>query len=91
MNEIMMKIYGIDLTGREYGQKSYKELHEKLKSEVLLNFSGVSSIGSSFADEFVGEIAKLQNDHIKIANANRVIKSCLNDVATEKDFVIEYL
>jgi anti-anti-sigma regulatory factor len=91
MNEIMMNVYGIDLTGREYGQKSYIELHAKLNTPVLLDFTGVSSIGSSFADEFVGELAKLQGNHIKIANANRVIRSCLNDVATEKDFRIEYL
>jgi anti-anti-sigma regulatory factor len=85
-----MKVYGQDLSGRDFGKQTFKEISEKYGFPISLDFAEVGSIGSSFADELVAEVAKMQSNKITIYSANRVIRSCLNDVATEKKFSIEY-
>lgn len=85
---ILMNVYGSALTGREFGKISFKEIKVKLVGPVELDFTGVSSIGSSFADEFVAEIAKLQDKKIRVVNSNRVIRDCLEDVAEDKGIEI---
>ena len=85
-----MKDYGSSLTGREFGKDSFLATYKKYNLPVELDFLDVSSIGSSFADEFVAEFAKLQDSKIVILNSNRVVKQCLNDVAEEKLLTIIY-
>ncbi len=88
---IFMKEYGFSLTGREFGKISFVEKKEKAELPVVLDFTDVKSIGSSFADEFVAEFAKLQGSKIIIKNANRIIKECLEEVAEEKNIEVNYL
>ena len=85
-----MVLFGSDLSGREFGKKTFNEI--KLKNTIPwdLDFTVIDSIGSPIADEFIAEIARLQNSKIIIINANRVVKSYLNDVASDKSFLIEY-
>lgn len=91
MNTIVKMItFGSDLSGREFGKSAFNEIIQKNAVPMTLNFTNISSIGSSFADEVVAEIARLQKSKITILNANRVVKSCLNDVASDKGFLIDY-
>ena len=87
---IKMVTFGSDLSGREFGKSAFSKIVLQGELPMTLDFSDVSSIGSSFADEVVAEIARLQESKIIIINANRVVKSCLNDVADDKKIKIEY-
>lgn len=76
--------FGSTLTGREFGQSSYKQLvAEKFELPCVLDFAGVASLGSSFADEVIPPLAQKQNNRIVVLNANDVVKSCLRDVRDE--------
>ena len=87
---IQMKKYGEDLSGRDFGKLTFMEITAHGKYPFTLDFQNVGSIGSSFADEVVAEIAKNQSNRVIILNANRVVRSCLTDVATEKEIIINY-
>jgi hypothetical protein len=84
-----MKIYklnqfGSTLTGREFGKTSYKQMSEENPTlPVVLDFGGVASLGSSYADEVVPYFAHQQANKITILNANDVVRSCLRDVRDE--------
>ncbi len=76
--------FGATLTGREFGKTSYGELKKTpIKLPVVLDFGGVASVGSSFADEVVPPLAQAQGNKIVILNANEAVKSCLRDVRDE--------
>ena len=81
--KIKMKEYGSVLTGREFGKTVFTELRPKLVPPVILDFSEVASLGSSFGDEVVPAIARLQGDAVQIVNANHVVKEILKDVAED--------
>lgn len=88
---IKLNEYGTDLSGREFGKKVFKELSLKIgDKEASLDFLGVGSVGSSFADEVVAGLAKKQNNIIKIKGANRVVKSCLGEVRDDAEIEIIY-
>jgi len=83
MNISKLNQFGADLAGRDFGKRVYEIIIQETKLPMVLDFAGVGSIGSSFADEVIVKIAGQQNNKIIVKNINRVIKSCLNDVAEE--------
>jgi hypothetical protein len=90
---IEMKKYGIVLTGREFGIDVMKTLSGEIssKDEIVLDFKGVASVGSSFADEVVVPVANLKSGKVKIKNRSAPVKSCLVDVARDNsiDLILE--
>ena len=88
---IEMKKYGIVLTGREFGIDVMKNLNGEInsKDEIVLDFKGVASVGSSFADEVLVPVANLKNGKIKIKNLSIPVKSCLVDVARDNSISLE--
>lgn len=81
MTILKLNRFGPTLTGREFGKSSYEELKkEPHELPVVLDFSGVASLGSSFADEVVPPLAEKQGNQITVLNANDVVRSCLRDV-----------
>ncbi len=89
MNISKLSQFGVDLAGREFGKNVYDLIIKDTTFPITLDFEGVGSMGSSFADEVIVKIAKQQENRIIVKNINRVIKSCLNDVKDEA--AIEYL
>lgn len=83
MNILKLNQFGADLAGREFGKKVYELIINETDFPIILDFEGVGSMGSSFADEVVVKIARNQNNKIIVKNINRVIKSCLSDVTEE--------
>lgn len=88
---IEMKKYGIVLTGREFGIDVMKNLIREInnKDEILLDFKGVASVGSSFADEVLVPVANLRNGKVKIKNLSTPVRSCLVDVARDNSISLE--
>lgn len=91
MKSIILKDYGIVLTGRSFGHQVYKALEKNITYPVCLDFQMVESMGSSFGEEIVIPVAQNQENKIYIKNANRVILSCLNDITEEKNFEIKFV
>ncbi len=76
--------FGATLTGREFGKTAYEEIKKgSIGVPVALDFGGVASLGSSFADEVVTPFAQVQGSKIVVLNANAVVQSCLRDVRDE--------
>ena len=84
MNFLKLKMFGSILTGREYGKDSMKKIN--VEYPVTLDFSGVNSLGSSFADEVLIPIAAKQNNRIDICNANSSVINCIRDTADDGGF-----
>lgn len=85
---LKLKKYGIILTGRPFGKKVMEELAPTLQFPVTLDFEGTVSMGSSFGDEIIPVIAKMQAGEIAVINANKVVWSCLARLAEDHDIVI---
>ena len=86
MSIIKLKKYGLNLAGRPLGIKTFSIIINEYQPPFELDFEGVNSIGSSFADEVIAKLADLNNGKIKILNSSRIINKCLNDVAEDKQF-----
>lgn len=88
---IEMKKYGIVLTGREFGIDVMKMLSGgmNINDDIVLDFKGVASVGSSFADEVLVPFAKLKNGKVRTRNLSIPVKSCLADVARDNSINLE--
>jgi len=89
MKTLNMASFGSVLTGREFGKENLKKLD--LNSPVMLDFSGVNTLGSSYADEILIPIARKQKNLISIKNANSVVWGCIQDAARDGDFKVEMI
>lgn len=76
---------------RETGNRFRQMLEEALSNneDVLIDFDGVDSISSSFADEFIAKafinLGKEKfTTHVKIKNANDFIKVIINSSLSER-------
>ena len=89
MQNIMLKNFGIILTGRPYGVQIYSELQKEYANaaEVEFDLSGVASLGSSFGEEVIVPFAKKQGNKITIKSANAPVRSCIQLIA--KDFSLD--
>lgn len=90
MSEVNLKKYGLNLAGRPYGITTYSIIVNDFEAPYELNFEGVYSIGSSFADEVVAKLATSNGGEIKILNAGVVVKKCLVEVEEEKGLTFNY-
>ncbi len=77
MATIKLKEYGAILTGREFGKTVFKTLVEKYKPPFELDFEGVFSMGSSFGDEVLPPIARLQENELRVLNTSKTVKTCI--------------
>lgn len=91
MTQIKLKEYGAILTGREFGKTVFKTLLEKHRLPFVLDFDGVFSMGSSFGDEVLPPIAKSQKNELRILNASKTVRSCIDTIReeTQIQFIFE--
>ena len=81
------KILGLRETGSRFREMLIKALNQN--EEILIDFDGVDSISSSFADEFIAKAyiefgkEKFEN-YVKIKNANDFIKIIINSSLSER-------
>lgn len=85
---IDMSKYGTILTGRDFGKQAMSELKPLLEHPVKLDFSGVTSLGSSFGDEVVPVIAQKQNNQLTVIGPNNAVWDCLLQIAEEYKITI---
>ena len=88
MSLIKLKEYGLNLAGRPFGIQTYQHIKGKYSIPYQVDFEGVFSVGSSFADEVIAKLAEDNGGQIQVANASRVINKCLNEVAKDNNFKI---
>jgi hypothetical protein len=88
MTRIKMNMYGAVLTGRAFGKEVYERIFAGLNKQlVILDFEGVFSLGSSFGEEIVVPIAKLQQSQVTVVSAAPAVRDCLEQI--EKDYKIK--
>lgn len=83
MTTIKLKEFGAILTGRDFGKSTYRTLTEKHKPPFELDLEGVFSMGSSFGDEVIPPMARLQGNQITILNASKVVRACICAIVEE--------
>lgn len=91
MSVVLLNKFGLNLAGRALGIKTFPIIVKEYEAPYELDFNEVFSIGSSFADEVVAKLAKLNEGEIKVFNSNSVIRKCLNDVADEQGFRVLFV
>ena len=87
------QIIGLRETGNRFRQILEKALNDN--EDVIIDFDGVDSISSSFADEFIAKAyIKLGKEkfltHVKIKNANEFIKIIINSSLSERLKMLKY-
>lgn len=92
MQNIMLKDFGVILTGRPYGVQIYSELEKKYGNEkpVEFDFTGVASLGSSFGEEVIVPFAKRQNNKITVKAANSPVRSCIQLIAKDFNLSVDF-
>ena len=90
MSKVTLKKFGLNLSGRSLGMSSLPIILAENQAPYEIDFEGVFSIGSSFADEVVAKLAELNGGKIRVHNSSTVINKCLKDVAKDKKFVLEF-
>ena len=83
MTRIKLKEFGAILTGREFGKTVLRALLEKYRPPFEFDFEDVFSMGSSFGDEVLPPVAKLQGNELLIINASKTVKVCIEDIRVE--------
>jgi hypothetical protein len=89
MKTIDLSLYGLDLSGREFGQEVYQSIIKD--RPIQFDFSRIGSIGSSFADEVIGKISNENGGQVAIKGANRIVKKCLMDMAEDLKIEITFI
>jgi hypothetical protein len=92
MQNIMLKNFGVILTGRPYGVQIYSELQKEYgnANEVEFDLSGVASLGSSFGEEVIVPFAKKQGNKVTIHSANAPVRSCIQLIAKDFNLVVDF-
>lgn len=91
MNKVDMIKFGRTLTDRPDGKKAFAAIVAEVASPIHLDFRGVMSLGSSFGDEVLAEIAKLQGNKISVSNANDGVRSCIRRVIEGTSIQVNFL
>ena len=89
MNTVNLVRYGAVLTGREFGKDVFLSLKREFKFPLVLDFTGVEAMGSSFGDEVVPKVATEQGNTIKVSNANEDVRATLKDIEFDSGIKIE--
>ena len=84
-----MNKFGSVLTGREFGKTSMEQIN--VEYPASLDFSGVNTLGSSFADEVIIPIASKQENKIDVINAIHPVMECINDVAKDGGIEVQII
>lgn len=91
MSEIKMNEFGLTLTGRPYGKDCYEKISRRgLIAPYILNFKGVISLGSSFGEEVIVPLSKIDSSELFISSANPAIKNCLEKIKTDFDLKLSF-
>lgn len=92
MQNIMLKNFGLILTGRPYGVQIYSQLQNEYGNAVEVEFdlSGVASLGSSFGEEVIVPFAKKQGNKITIRSANAPVRSCIQLIAKDFSLTVDF-
>ena len=90
MSLVKLRKYGMNLSGRPLGISTFSIIAKEFQAPYELDLEGVVSMGSSFADEVVAKLAKMNKESITIFNSNPIVRKCLDDVAKDKKFQILY-
>ena len=85
MNTVLMIEFGETLTDRADGKKAFAEIMRKNELPMELDFTGVISLGSSFGDEVILNLAKEQSNQVTIKNTNKVIKNSVRRIVEERN------
>jgi len=88
MSTVAMNQFGSTLTDRADGKKAFREIFEKYRLPVTLDFKGVVSLGSSFGEEVILKIGPLQNNEITILNTNSVMKNSIRRIIEDTDIIV---
>ncbi len=88
MNIIKMNKYGRLLTGREFGKNTAQSILNQRRFPLILDFSEVLSMGSSFAEEVVPVVASQQGNVVNVTQINAPIRSVLRDVSSNTGVVV---
>ena len=91
MNIVEMVQFGKILTDREDGKKAFRKISQNYQKPILLDFSGVMSLGSSFGDEVVLKLAASQNNLIEASDTNPAIVNCLRRIEEDSDIKIKFI
>jgi len=86
-----LNIHGAVLTGRDYGALVMKEINQKMEKNMILDFEGVASLGSSFGDEVITPIARFNGGYVEVCNVSPAVKTALDDVANDGEINITYI
>jgi len=86
-----MKKFGKILTDRADGKKAFDEILLKENIPNILDFTDVISLGSSFGDEVLPQLAKQNNNKIIIKNATQAVVSCIKKIIEDTGIEVEYL
>ncbi len=87
---IKLNQYGSVLTGREFGAEVWSQISKDLINRLELDFDGVESMGSSFGDEVIPQLAKKQEGPVIVLNVNEDLKSIIEDVASDAEIEVEF-
>jgi len=92
-NIIPMNRFGVTLTDRQDGKKAFKAILSDYSLPAVLDFDGVNSLGSSFGDEVVYELALRQGGVVDVKNSNAAIRSCIAKVREDAKtaFSVNYI
>lgn len=90
MTTIQMKKYGRTLTDRPDGKKTYNNIVGEHSPPLELDFSGVVAMGSSFGDEVVMKIARMQGNAIRVLNANNAIRDCVSKIIEDTNVEVDF-
>ena len=88
MSTVAMDQFGSTLTDRADGKKAFREISEKHRFPVTLDFQGVVSLGSSFGEEVILKIGPLQNYEVTIINTNSVMKNSVRRIIEDTDIKV---
>ena len=90
MKTLAMQKFGKTLTDRPYGKSVAESILREESFPLLLDFSGVVALGSSFGDEILAAIGPKQDRHVMVKHANGAVRSCLQKVAGDTGVTIEF-
>lgn len=92
MRNIVLKNFGVILTGRPYGVQIYSELQKEYDNAagVEFDFTGIASLGSSFGEEVIVPFAKKQGNKITVYSANAPVRSCLQLIAKDFNLTVNF-
>lgn len=90
MRTIRMNQFGSTLTDRPDGKKAFRAICQGGSFPVALDFYRVVSLGSSFGEEVILNIAPLQDEKITILNTNQPMKISVKRIIEDTSIQISF-